>query len=79
MIAAAAYLTLVEGKVEFLRRELLDAMKSATGYYKTNFSKNLSKLLDSLMSADKLNNLGKDRYSLESKLLEEIKRKLGIT
>ena len=78
VIAAAVYLTVVEGKSEFLRRELLDTMKSATGYYKTNHSKNLSSLLDGLMKSGKLNQLGKDRYSLESDFLEEIKRKLGI-
>lgn len=79
VVAAAAYLTLVEGKGEFLRKDLLDAMKSATGYFKTNHSKNLSYLLDGLMKAGKINNLGKDRYSVDSEFLAEIKRTLGIS
>jgi hypothetical protein len=79
VVAAAAFLTLIESKSEFYRRDLLDAMKTAVGYFKTNHSKNLSSILDTLMKEGKLHALAKDRYSLEGNFLEEIRRTLGIS
>jgi hypothetical protein len=42
VIVAAAYLHFSEGKTEFTRAQILDAMKTATGYWQENYSNNLS-------------------------------------
>jgi hypothetical protein len=71
--AAAAYLHFSEGKTEFTRAEILNSMKTATGYWQENYSANLSGSLKSLTKADKLRVVRDDTYSLpakESKRLE---------
>lgn len=65
VIAAAAYLQIVEGKQSFTRRELLDAMKSATSYYNQNIGSNLSAALKTLC-ASRLNQLNNGTYALKS-------------
>lgn len=54
IIAAAAQLTLVGGKAEFSRKELLDNVKSATGYYKESMRKNFTNYLNGRVKAGQL-------------------------
>ncbi|MGH6760242.1 MAG: hypothetical protein ACRECW_01445 [Phyllobacterium sp.] len=63
-IAAAAYLQLAQKKASFNRADLLSAMKSATGYYKSSMSSNLSQSLKTLVSSKQLNELTGSAYSL---------------
>jgi hypothetical protein len=70
---AATYLHFTEGKPEFTRAQILDAMKTATGYWQENYSNNLSTALKGLTKSDKLRVVRDDTYSLpakESKRLE---------
>jgi hypothetical protein len=67
VIVAAAYLHFSEGKPEFTRGQILDAMKSATGYWEENYSKNLSTSLKNLTRTDKLRVVKDDTYSLPAK------------
>ena len=72
--AAAAYLTLVERKNTFSRKELLDAMKSATSFYDSSAVKNLSYNLGKLQKAGHINERSKGVYALtatQRKSLEE--------
>lgn len=63
--AAAAYLQIIEGKETFTRAELLATMKSATKYYKSSMSGNLTGAIETLLNG-KLNQIGTDVYSLAS-------------
>lgn len=65
--AAAAKLTLVDDKETFSRAELLAEMKSAHGFYKGTFSRNLSSSLASLVKGDKLREIASGRYALEAR------------
>lgn len=72
-IAAAAHLGLVKKKDTFTRKEIIGEMKSATTYYKKSMLANLSKSLDTLVKAQRLNQAAKGVYALsapEKKVLE---------
>ncbi len=74
IIAAAAHLVLVKGQEKFSRKDINDEMKEATTYYKSSISSNLSKSLDTLVKAKRLNQMAKGVYALaasEKKSLEE--------
>ena len=66
VIAASAYLTFVENKPAFHRREILEAMKSATSYYQRNYSKNLSRYLQQLVRDGSLNVTASGTYALSA-------------
>ncbi len=66
VLAAAAYLTIYEDKEVFKRGELLEHMKKATGFYKESFSGNLTRILDSLMSAGEIYEHSEGNYSLSN-------------
>lgn len=76
VIAAAAYLQIMEGKQSFTRRELMETMKSATSHYYQNIGSNLTAALKSL-GGSKLNQLANDTYSLRSNELNELRTKLA--
>lgn len=76
VIAAAAYLQIVEGKQSFTRKELLEAMKSATSHYNQNIGSNLSATLKSL-SASKLNQLNNGTYALKSHELSSLRSQIA--
>lgn len=67
VMVAAAYLHFSEGKAEFTRSQILDAMKTATGYWKESYSNNLTAGLKNLTKADKLRVVKDDTYSLPAK------------
>jgi len=63
--AAASYLKFVQGKEVFSRNEILTTMKTATGYYKTSYSANLTNMLGGMLKSS-LNEPTKDNYSLQA-------------
>ena len=65
--AAAAKLSIVDGKQTFSRQELLDEMKLAPAFYKETYRNNLSKSLDRLVKADKLRLTGRNLYAISAK------------
>lgn len=76
VIASAAHLQLVSGQASFIRKEVLDTMKSATTYYNANMSSNLTKMIDSLITGKRLNQLNQSDYSLTANELATSKAKL---
>jgi hypothetical protein len=66
-IAAAAHLTLVQKKERLSRREILDEMKGATSFFKSNYVNNHSSTLKVLTNGDRLRLLAPDTYGLPHK------------
>jgi hypothetical protein len=67
VLAAAAHLTLVEGRTPFSRAELHDDMKAATGYYSTSaHGSNLSAILRRLIKSRKLIEVATGKYELSA-------------
>jgi hypothetical protein len=77
MIAAAARLTLVSSKPEFSRKELLDEMKGASGYYKASMTNNLGNYINSRVKAGELVGVRKGYYALSQKKLAELRTSLA--
>lgn len=77
IIAAAAKLTLVEGKGLFNRREILAAMKEATGIYKKTYLDNLIGYLSRVVQQQKLVEVSADNYALDQNLKTELGAKLA--
>lgn len=69
-LAACAHLTLVKGQARFSRKEILDEMQSAAAFYNQNYSGNLTKILQSLMKAKRLNLVASQTYSLPKAQVE---------
>lgn len=77
LLAGAAYLQFVDGRESFKRQELHDAMKAAKSYYKANMSGNLSKMLASLVSAGRINELSNSEFSLSAAEQTALKARLA--
>jgi phage host-nuclease inhibitor protein Gam len=77
VIAAAAHLTLAKGIETFSRKQLLDDMKSASGYYKASHRDNLSAYLTKLIKNDKLNEPTEGHYSLNANTRKELEAKFA--
>lgn len=77
IIAAAAHLHFVQGKVTFSRHELTSQMRSAPSHFKTTFVNNLSTYLSGLTRADRLRLSGSDIYALSSKERQSLEAKLA--
>ena len=75
-VAAAAHLQLMEGKESFSRAELLKTMQAATLYYKKTMSNNLTASISTLVG-DKFNQLGQDKYSLNSGVHGQLEAQLA--
>jgi hypothetical protein len=76
-LAAAVRLTMVLGKATFSRKEILDEMKSATGFYKGTYNNNLTSSLVRLTKEQKLNEQSKDIYALTPTTKKELETKLA--
>jgi hypothetical protein len=63
-MAASAHLGLVKGQTRFTRKDILDEMKSATGFYKTSMRANLSNTLARLTGDKRLHLVAPDTYAL---------------
>jgi hypothetical protein len=76
VLAAAARMVFVLGKNTFTRDELNDEIKTATGFYNTNHTKNLTGSLRSLVKDDKLNEVATGNYALSTNSKPEIEVKI---
>lgn len=75
--SAAAYLTIVQNKEAFSRQALLDTMKTATGFFKPTFRKNLSAYLDTLCKNNILIEVSADTYALKAGPLAHLEQRLA--
>ena len=76
IIAAAAYLTFVENKPTFSRREILDMMKKASHYYQKNYSKNLSGYLKRLVKDKILLQTSTGLYALSADARKDLEGRI---
>tara|TARA_B100000749_G_C18426325_1_gene465865 strand:- start:977 stop:1453 length:477 start_codon:yes stop_codon:yes gene_type:complete len=77
IIAALAHLQLVAGKDKATRMEISQEMKSATTYYKSTFTSNLSSYFNSLVKAKKLNQIAENTYALSASEREAMEKLLA--
>jgi len=77
MIAAAAHLTLVENKPEFTRKDLLEQMKGASGYYKASMTNNFGNYANNRLKARELVEVRKGQYALSSEKLADLRKTLA--
>jgi hypothetical protein len=54
ILAACARIALVSGRASFTRKQIIDEMRGATGYYKKTYFNNLTKYLQQLVKDQKL-------------------------
>jgi hypothetical protein len=64
VVAAAAYLQIIQGKESFSRMELLISMREATKFYMQSMGTNLDRTLKSLVGS-KFNQIASDKYCLK--------------
>lgn len=76
LYAAAAYLAVVRGEDKLSRDSLLEAMKTATGFFKKSDSKNLTKYLDGLCKNGTLIEIAANTFAVKANALNEMKSKL---
>lgn len=72
IVAAAAQLTFVAQKHTFTRNEILESMKSATGYFKITYSNNLTKYLNGLVDEQKLIETAANEFALKEDYRNEL-------
>ena len=77
VIAAASYLYFVQNKETFNRQEILNEMKSASTFYKSSYSGNLSQSIKRLVQAKRLNLVRKDVYALNQTELNKLKPQIA--
>lgn len=77
IVAAAAHLTLVKGLEKFERRQLLAECKSASGYYKETYGKNLTNSLNSLVKRKELTEQAQGIYALPASKRQELVSRLA--
>jgi hypothetical protein len=76
ILAAAAHLTFSKQIEVFTRKQLLAEMKSASGYFKTSYSNNLSENIKTLLK-DKLNEPSSGHYSLTANARKNVESRLA--
>lgn len=76
VMAAAAKLSLADGRETFKRTEILVEMKTAPSYFKENYRKNLSGALNNLIKGDQLREVAAGVYAIEANTLEQLSLKL---
>ena len=78
LVAATAHLALVKKAEPFSRQALLTEMKSATSYYKANYSSNLTKLLKTaLQKGGVLSETAKNAYAMTASSRADLEAKLA--
>lgn len=75
--AACARLALSLGRETFGRREILEEMRSATGYFKESYGKNLSNYLKSAVRDDMLREPSGGTYTLAATARHELEARLA--
>ena len=76
-VAAAARLSVIEGRAAFSRSDLMATMKEATGHYKSSMGSNLSATLRGLVRNNRLNENGSGMYALTAKEKETLETSLA--
>lgn len=78
LMAAAAHLALVKKTEPFTRKQLLTEMQSATSYYKSSYSTNLTKYIKTALQKDgPLSETAKNAYALTAAARSELEKKLA--
>ncbi len=77
IMAAAARLTFVSKQESFTRKQLLDEMKSASGYYRKTYRDNLSSYLKNLVKDRQLVEEAAGRYSVPANARAELRKKIA--
>jgi hypothetical protein len=76
-LAAAANLVLGQSKHRVTRAEILAEMKSASAFYKSTMSNNLSNTLKTLVKEDRLREVATDTYALSHSEKVSLEHKLS--
>ncbi|MEM5516881.1 hypothetical protein WNY37_07955 [Henriciella sp. AS95] len=76
-VAASIYLYYVTGQVEFSRTDILDAMKTATSFYKENMRGNHTKTLRVLVKNGVLLSRSSGKYALSNATRSEAEASLA--
>lgn len=77
ILAACARLTMVRGEPQFKRKQILDEMRSASGYFKSSYSDNLSKYLKTLVKSGSLVEVSQGVYALNATKREQLEKQLA--
>ncbi|MGD1903065.1 MAG: hypothetical protein ACFB9N_12600 [Geitlerinemataceae cyanobacterium] len=77
VLAACAHISLVKSVEVFERSNILSEMKTASGYYKETYSKNLTASLTTLMKAGKIIERSQDQYALSAEYKSQVERQLA--
>lgn len=77
VVAASAYLTLVEGKDTFNRKELLKKMKDAPNHFKTTYTGNLTSYLTSAAGSGKIIERSSGVFALTAPTRKQLEAALG--
>lgn len=75
-LASLAQLGIIEGRETISRRELLEAMRSAVGYFKPSYASNLSKIIGGLEKEGIIIEIGKEKYSIGAPHIESMRTRL---
>ena len=79
VVAACAHLHLVKGREKYERKNILAEMKTATSYFKKNYTNNLTMTLKRIVKAGDLNEVGENTYALEAKKVKELEATLNAS
>ena len=77
IVCAMAQLELVQGKSSSTRKDILAEMKLATTYYNASMSSNLTRSLDQLTKARRINQTAKDTYALNATERKQVEAKVA--
>jgi len=77
VIAALARLCLVAGGARASRKQLVSEMKGATAYYRESYRSNLSAALKTLITSQRVNDLGSNHYSLSATERASLEKQLA--
>lgn len=78
IIAALFQARTVDELVSLKRRELLSRMKSATAYYKSTYSANLSSYLKTLVKAGDINEVSAEEYAISPSKMTDLESRLVV-
>jgi hypothetical protein len=76
VLAAATYLAMGANKPSFTRSEINDQIKSASTYYKSTYTDNLTSYLNTLVKDNKLLHVSGSTYSLHADVLTDMRTRL---
>ncbi|MDE2716277.1 MAG: hypothetical protein OXI33_04570 [Chloroflexota bacterium] len=77
VMAAAAYLSLSEGKEVFSRDDIRKTMREAPAYYKPSMTSNLTPYLRRLVKKDRIRQVAEKKYALAMAAREELSETLA--